>query len=1116
MFMRRRSLALICGLLLCSAGTLISCAQAPGTPTAAAPAGGRLGVKAATPETAAPAAQQGGARAAIARAEEKYGPDDPRTAASLTDQADVYYARGDYAQAEPLYKRALAIREKTMPANDRNLASSLRALGCLERDSGRYREAELLLKRDLEIREASGANDAELARSLSNLAVLYHNSGRYGEAEALYRREVALRESLKTEDADYALAVANLGALDSDRGRYSEAEPLLLRALRIQEKEVFPDLDQVAQITHSLAFLYMVQGKFPDAEALERRALAMQERSSGAEHPDTARILIGLARARQAVGQLDQAESLYRQAIAIRIKALGPDDPRVAEGLDYLAQMLFLEEGRSAEAEPLLVRALAIQEKTASADIDHSRTLQLLGNLNARRLSWSVETGRSRDASDELKRRYDQAEQYYKEALALSEQALGPEHSQTASILNDMALLYCDEGRYHEARQLALQAEAALEKSLAPDHPQVADVLDTLAEVDERQGNHAMAERTYRRTLSATEQSLGPDHPFVARELCRLAATLEAEGRVDAARPLYERVRTIVLADRRTNEYADDAQFRDLVRRALAANARLLSVIARDRSANQDAAPAEVEAFEVSEQARGGEAQAALAKAAARVAVNDPATAELAGKVESLRARRRALAGRLINEYGTPARAGDALLSNAREARELDRELAQTDERLLKAFPKYAEMAEPAPIAPAEIQRLLRPGEALLSCFVLDDRLLEWLGRPGQPLAYRDQAVRKADLSQMVTRLRASLKANSPYDVADAYQLYRLLLEPFAEDLNTVDHLIIVPDDTLLPVPFAALISSDTGEPYARLREDYQNGLTPSGQDLDNDYPQLAWIVKQQFAISVLPSATSLRALRESGRARKAKSIELADLEPFIGIGDPLLDGEGNDRGGETALEEIRRLPRLRGAHDELIAEATALSANPSQSLFMEERATKAEVMSLNRDRLGRARVVAFATHALVGGELAGLTEPALVLTPPSQPSDQDDGLLGLQDIMELKLVNADWVILSACNTAAPGGSGEGLSGLARAFFYAGAPSLLVSQWSVDDVATQHLISEVLRSYAKSRGLARAAALQEGMRGLMRDRAGGEHAYFAHPFAWAPFFVVGEGGSPAQ
>jgi CHAT domain-containing protein len=147
--------------------------------------------------------------------------------------------------------------------------------------------------------------------------------------------------------------------------------------------------------------------------------------------------------------------------------------------------------------------------------------------------------------------------------------------------------------------------------------------------------------------------------------------------------------------------------------------------------------------------------------------------------------------------------------------------------------------------------------------------------------------------------------------------------------------------------------------------------------------------------------------------------------------------------------------------------------------------------------------VIAFVTHALIGGDIKGLIKPALVLTPPSCPSESDDGLLTLDDVMSLKLNRTEWVILSACNTAALGRSGEGFSGLTRAFFYAGTPSLLVSQWSVDDAATDQLMTAVFTASAHGSRVSRAAALHDAMLRLMITReTDSDYAYFAHPFAY--------------
>jgi CHAT domain-containing protein len=217
-------------------------------------------------------------------------------------------------------------------------------------------------------------------------------------------------------------------------------------------------------------------------------------------------------------------------------------------------------------------------------------------------------------------------------------------------------------------------------------------------------------------------------------------------------------------------------------------------------------------------------------------------------------------------------------------------------------------------------------------------------------------------------------------------------------------------------------------------------------------------------------------------------------------------------RGTVQGLRALRALPRMPYTRQELLAVAHALGVDPHTALYLDAQATETQVRALNTaGRLGQAHVLAFATHGLIGGEITDLTQPALVLTPPETPSPQDDGLLSLDEILTLKLPQTRLVVLSGCNTAADDGSGEGWSGLARAFFFAGAQAVLVSHWSVEDRATQAFMAEVFRRYASTPTLSWAEAVRQGVVALMQQ-ASGKTAYFAHPYAWAPFVLVGEGG----
>jgi CHAT domain-containing protein len=158
---------------------------------------------------------------------------------------------------------------------------------------------------------------------------------------------------------------------------------------------------------------------------------------------------------------------------------------------------------------------------------------------------------------------------------------------------------------------------------------------------------------------------------------------------------------------------------------------------------------------------------------------------------------------------------------------------------------------------------------------------------------------------------------------------------------------------------------------------------------------------------------------------------------------------------------------------------------------------------------LAKYRILHFATHGALAGQLSSSTEPGLVLTPPATASERDDGYLSASEIAGLKL-DADWVILSACNTAAGGAEGaEALSGLARAFFYAGARALLVSHWAVASDATVKLITGAVERMASDKGVGRAEAMRQSMLALI-DK--GED-YETHPALWAPFVVVGEGAA---
>jgi CHAT domain-containing protein len=292
-------------------------------------------------------------------------------------------------------------------------------------------------------------------------------------------------------------------------------------------------------------------------------------------------------------------------------------------------------------------------------------------------------------------------------------------------------------------------------------------------------------------------------------------------------------------------------------------------------------------------------------------------------------------------------------------------------------------------------------------------------------------------------------------------------------------------------------------------------------------------------SVTNLPSVASLAALKTLSAAPEAP-------RPFIGFGDPWFNAaEAEEAKAESAAlqvadasggagvtlrgkvrfrsapqtaaaaeSELAMLPRLPDTADELRAAARVLKADLNADVFLGTRASEHNVRSL---RLDDRRVVMFATHGLVPGDLSGLAEPALALSAPQIAGGGGDGLLTTSKILGLRL-NADWVVLSACNTAAGNGAGaEAVSGLGLSFIYAGTRAVLVSNWPVETTSARALTSKTFQQLVAGTGTSRAQALRQAMLALIDgpgylDPAGHALFSYAHPIFWAPFTLIGDGG----
>ncbi len=462
---------------------------------------------------------------------------------------------------------------------------------------------------------------------------------------------------------------------------------------------------------------------------------------------------------------------------------------------------------------------------------------------------------------------------------------------------------------------------------------------------------------------------------------------------------------------------------------------------------------------------------------------------------------------------------------------EIEKRVKQIDADLQSGAPEYFDFLKPDALTLKDTQKLLNEDEAILlvvpgisgtHIFAVTKDDARWARSDWNDTRIND-AVRRLlwDVGANV-EVSAVDSANwseegdgvYPFDRSTAFGLYQKIVAPVYELIVGKRHVFVAANGSLTGLPFGLLVTEQ-----------------PTGEDGDpKDLRSTKWFADAHALVNI-PSLQSLQFLRNYRKNSGAQDRILR----FLGFGDPVLDGQSERRGGGstsrsrsntrgassiflegktdlgTAIVDIgaiKSLSRLPGTAVEITALSSAFGKENS-AIFLGDNATEARFRQLD---LQSVNVLAIATHGLIAGELSGNSEPGLVFTPPEAALPDDDGFLTASEITSLEL-NADWVILSACNTAAGDGSegAPGLSGLARSFFFAGAQNLLVSHWPVrDDVAAKITVRTVEIS-RKNPSLSRAEAFQLAMQEIRNDPgADSENDTWAHPNAWAPFTLIGD------
>jgi CHAT domain-containing protein len=527
--------------------------------------------------------------------------------------------------------------------------------------------------------------------------------------------------------------------------------------------------------------------------------------------------------------------------------------------------------------------------------------------------------------------------------------------------------------------------------------------------------------------------------------------------------------------------------------------------------------------------------QRALGASGARAAAVDPELADIVRKEQDACQHIDALETILSEAIAIPSdqQNPDALEDLKDTIESIKHARSVLLDEIKRRFPKYADFTNPKPVTFSLAQKHLRPREALVVIFPAASYTYVWAIPHNGDVHFKVVSLNEADLHRIVEQLREAIEIDPgtfgdipAFDFTRAYDLYSKLLKPVQKGWRHAKDLIVVAHGPLAQLPFSLL-------PTSLVALGAEKGA------LFSNYRKVPWLIRK-VSITRQPTVSSFTTLREIPEGDP-------DRKAFVGFGDPIFDRtqiamaenkkdnppvESSSAGDRVRVRGIRvtkqgkldnaqilsthlgSLNRLPDTADEIKSMAKTLEADPSRDCFLGKSASEKQVKTMD---LSNRRVIAFASHALVPGDLDGLYQPAIALSAPSVTGDKDDGLLTMGEVLKL-LLNADWVVLSACNTGAAEGAGaEAVSGLGRAFFYAGTRALLVSMWPVETTSAKKLTTGLFQYQKKNKKLSKVRAHQKSMLalidspGLIDNTTEKIVASYAHPFFWAPFIVVGDG-----
>ncbi len=995
------------------------------------------------------------------------------------------------------------------------------------RETGRFSVAQRQYEAAVHICDETQDRGRECVITRGKLALVYRTRGNYPRSHEMFiAAQKDGEEIFGVESIDNATALANIALILESMGRYREASQYFAKAVPLYEKTAGSKHPFTGLAYNNWALNFHSTGKFGEAEKLFRKALSVLASSGLPEnHEYIAAALGGLAITLNDLGKPQEAEIQSRKAISNWNKSKGPDHPQTNLAIANLATIL-LAQNRAAEAEQYFARALARARKQFGDA--HMLSARFSSNLGISKMR---------------QKKYQSAVQDIRNAVDWGARALGEDHSDLGLYYNNLAAALSNVKEFAEAEVAARRAIKIMRKAIGEDNPRLVEAYANLGLLQMFGGDQKAAEISLRDALKQARKIPGkPGYPLLLalNSLTLFIAPNDATN--DEALALSREAIHIIAAQRQVGQEISkkgdsaigiplDSTLRPGASDEASFGFHMKILGARAKALPDEESELLAEMFVTAQNASLSSAAKAMSQTAARTASGNGALANLVREQQDL-SRAFSTTNKKI-ETALVSGAQSKVESLQKELSGLAMQFTKVNAELNLKFPQYTDLVSPKARDISGVQKRLGDDDGLLLIFPsIKDIFLLAVTKDQITWSRRKQKQQKLETS--IERLRcqmdpatcaknyfagealsdAQLEGYRSYDRQMAYQVYQELFSPIEEIFARKNHIFVVSNGKFAGLPLSALIDKKP----------------ETGDNADPDILAATSWLGDRYAFTSLPAVSALEGV--TGKLPQNGQSETSSPKwSFTGYGAPSIGdieeqanrprsagSSGFFRAATTAglsladPASLRQLSALPGTKRELVAMASALGAD-EQSIIVGDSATETAIRT--NQTLAASTVIIFATHGLLPGDLEGLDEPALVFTPPQKASLLDDGVLSASEASELKL-DARWVILSACNTASAEGQGGGdsLSGLSRAFLFAGAKSLLASNWRVGDEETAVLTVETIKADRSSPQLGRARALQKAMRIVRTGKREDGSAIsewtpeWIHPASWAPFIHI--------